>query len=152
MQNKSFNIELNMYAKGISDILKLRRSMRIAAKKYKLDLIYLSMFMHTIQTKGKIIKGENKEFSFYDELAFLLYIKICPQGHCVCLACFEEHLSHLIYKFVKYNNLNYPGSWDMYQEADELTKMEFLRTYRNVILRLFSKDCLKLSPNNYNEE
>lgn len=145
---ETVNVELHMYAIAISDILELGCTMITAATNYKLDIDYLSMFIHTIHSKGKVIKGKNKNYTHLDELAFLLYIKMCPQEHCVCLACFEEYLPRLMYKFAKRNNLNYPTFWDTYQKADEFAKMKFLERNRNEISRLFSKDCLRLSPNN----
>jgi len=131
-------IQLNKYEIAIKDILELGYSLDTAASAYGLDIDYLSIFYHTIVSKGKVIKGRNQYISFFDELAFLLYVKICPQGHCVCLACFKEYFPRLIY----------PRLWDVCQKADETTKRRFLERNRNNISRLFSKNCLRLSPNN----
>jgi len=141
-------IQLNKYEIAIKDILELGYSLDTAASAYGLDIDYLSIFYHTILSKGKVIKGRNQYISCFDELAFLLYIKICPQGHCVCLACFKEYFPRLIYKFTKQNNIIYPRLWDVCQKADETTKRRFLERNRNNISRLFSKNCLRLSPNN----
>lgn len=35
-----------------------------AATAYKFNKNYLSLFIHTVLIKGKVIKGENKNFSF----------------------------------------------------------------------------------------
>lgn len=141
-------VRLNRYEIAITDILEMGYGLDTAATAYGLDIDYLSMFFHTILTKGKVVKGRNKCLSFFDELAFLLYVKICRQDHCVCLACFKEYLPRLIYKFVKQNNIIYPSQWDNCRAADEITKGRFLKRHENEISRLFLKDCLRLSPNN----
>lgn len=147
-ENLENRIELNRYEIAIKDILELGYSRTKAALAYELDEDYLSMFLHTISSKGKVIKGENKSLSFFDELAFLVYVKICPQGHCVCIACFKEYFPHLIYKFVKKNKIIYPYYWNVCRKADTITKSNFLKRYKYEISRLFSKDCIRLSSNN----
>lgn len=141
---KKLRIQLNRYELAISDILNNTCSLNNAATIYRLNKSYLSLFIHTITTKGRIIKGENKKLSFFDELAFLLYIKMCYQEHCICLECFEEYLPRLIYKFIKYNNLIYPQCWDTYRKADESTKLQFLERHKKRISSLFPKVCLRL--------
>lgn len=84
------HIELNKYEIAIRDIIELGHTLKLSASTYGLDVDYLSVFIHTILNKGRVIKGRNKYLSFFDELAFLLYVKICRREHCICLARFKE--------------------------------------------------------------
>jgi len=145
-ENLENRIELHRYEIAIKDILKFGYFKKEGIA-YKLDENYLSIFLHTIFSEGKVIKGENKSLSFFDELAFLLYVKICPQEHCVCIACFKEYFPCLIYKFVKKNKIIYPCHWNEHQKADTDTKRDFLKRNEYEISKLFSKDCIRLSPN-----
>lgn len=152
MQNenikKTNNIELKRYEIAVSEILNNMSNIDTAVKVYELDMNMLSVFIHTVLTKGKVIKGDNKNISLLDTLAFLLYAKICPQEHCVCLACFKKYLPNLIYKFLNHNNINYPQIWDTCQKADEFDTDRFLKIYNDDISKLFLENCLELSPNN----
>ena len=63
-ENLENHIELHRYEIAIEDILKFGYLIKEAATAYGLDEDYLSLFLHTILTKGKVIKGENKNLSF----------------------------------------------------------------------------------------
>jgi len=139
-------IGLHTYEAAIKDIISQERDLITAAEVYKLHVANLSKFISEIYNNRPLIKG--RTFSPFDEQAFLLYIKLRPQPHCVCATCLKEYLPLLLYKFISSHSYNYPQSWDTRRQVDEFMAMRFLERNSSEISRLFSSDCLRVSTNN----
>lgn len=73
---------LHKYEIAISEMFKFKHNVEVAASTYGLNTDYLSMFYYTI-VSGKVVKSVNKNLTFLDELAFLLYLKIHNQALCL---------------------------------------------------------------------